>query len=226
MKIIVLRVTEDEYEELLRRARAEGYTLLSDYVRSVLLSETRQQLDINTISVKLERKIQDLINPFTAKIDELAKRVAELQLLLETGSTGKAQEPHKKIPQPQEHRTSEETRSPQFDSDKKGVVEILKERGFLIGNPNKLAKPEAYFDKLKKANAKIIKGEDYYIAIDKDFYDRFMEKLSKISTPDVEQAARELGVQEGRLFREIASRTHVVFDNSTRKWRIVLLNED
>ncbi|MCQ4448075.1 MAG: hypothetical protein NO076_02385, partial [Sulfolobales archaeon] len=80
MKHLIIKLTDEEYNVLVERAKKEGYTLLSDYVRYLLTScsgsTSQAQIDVLAITGKIERKIQDVLMPFASEIDTLKKQIA------------------------------------------------------------------------------------------------------------------------------------------------------
>ncbi|BCU68269.1 hypothetical protein HS7_17060 [Sulfolobales archaeon HS-7] len=202
MKTVVLKLTDDEYQALLREASKEGYALLSEYVRAKLFEKRTQEFD----TTKLERKIQDLINPFTAKIDELAKRIAQLQETLQ--SAGKSME---------ESDTGEKR-----EPEKRTIKDIVRERGFTVRNENTLRNSKAFKDRAREYGLKVIstkKGN--LILVDPEYYKKFQERLSSISVNSVEKAIDLLG-EFGQLFRVLVEDGIIYYDNDQRKWILTL----
>jgi len=80
MKHLIIKLTDEEYNDLVERAKKEGYSLLSDYVRYLLMScsgsTSQAQIDVLAITGKIERKIQDVLMPFASEIDTLKKQIA------------------------------------------------------------------------------------------------------------------------------------------------------
>lgn len=224
MKRIYIEVSDEEYNEIKIRAKSEGYPLVEDYVKSTLMHQRKQEpVDLT----RLERKIQDMINPFTAKIDELARRIAQLEETV--SSLGSKQVVHGQVekriaPGMVENRgrneaEGERTRVQGEREVKRSAVEILKEKGYMIGSYDKLTKPDLFFEKLKSVEAKILKASDKWVAIDKDFYRTFTENLSHIEVSDSAEAEKKLG-SAGPLFRELTKLGIIVYDSSKKRWVI------
>ncbi|BBD72482.1 hypothetical protein HS1genome_0871 [Sulfodiicoccus acidiphilus] len=219
MKYLTLKLTEDEYKELEERARSEGYALVSDYVRTALFGrqeQTEKGVDINAISnaiaQRLERKLQDVLNPFTGKIDDLARRVTALE---ERVAGSEEQKPQKQ----QETRTQQQQRQ---EDQRKTAMDILKERGVLFESELRLRSPDAFFSKLDKEGAKIITTETERIAIDQEFLREFKEKLSTITTEDMEEAQKKLRPNEYKLFEKLKNYAVAIFDSTKHRWILLL----
>jgi hypothetical protein len=89
VKIISIKLTDEEYRELEEKARQEGYVLLSVFVgrdwntrqtpiQNQINVDVNNPQIVNQIVTKLERKITDYINPFTAHIEEIKRKIADL----------------------------------------------------------------------------------------------------------------------------------------------------
>jgi len=80
MKELVIIFSDEEFNELMEKAKKAGFVLLNDYVKYMLTkyvnTSQQSQIDISTISGRIERKIQDVLMPFTSEIDTLKMQIA------------------------------------------------------------------------------------------------------------------------------------------------------
>jgi len=81
MKELVIIFSDEEYIEMVEKAKKAGFLLLNDYVKYQLLkcgnsSSSQQQIDVSSILGRIERKIQDVLMPFTSEIDTLKMQIA------------------------------------------------------------------------------------------------------------------------------------------------------
>jgi uncharacterized lipoprotein NlpE involved in copper resistance len=80
MKELVIIFSDEEFNELMEKAKKAGFVLLNDYVKYRLMkcdnSTQQSQIDMSTISGRIERKIQDVLMPFTSEIDALKMQIA------------------------------------------------------------------------------------------------------------------------------------------------------
>ncbi|BCU70392.1 plasmid mobilization protein [Stygiolobus caldivivus] len=235
MKVIQIKLTDEEYRQLEDKARQEGYVLLSEYVRSVLLGRQTTvsnpiSIDINNADVinqitnKLERKIIDYINPFTSQIEELKRKIAELTEKIEELESN-----NKSIEKTEEKRTTagsrilETKREQQPQQPKKRSIERLQEEGIVFESELKsLRDPSAFFAKLEREGAKIIYLETERIAMSQDFYNKFLEDISTLNTSDLEEAASKLDPKEAKLFRKLAREAFVIYDANSKGWRLTV----
>ncbi|MCG2909614.1 MAG: hypothetical protein RXR59_02345 [Sulfolobus sp.] len=223
VKIISIKLSDDEYKLLEERAKKEGYVLLSEYIRAVLLGEesnnstpttTKLSEDILLqISNKVEKKLMDYINPFTSQIEDLKKKIAELTEKieeLEEIKKGQKQQP------PQEEtkiKRQQETKT------KKTAIDILKEQGAVYESELKLKDPDAFFNKLEHEGARIIYTERERIAVDPQFLDEFKKKVQEIHTSDQEEAASKLDPKQAKLFKKLVSDGIIIFDAELKGWK-------
>lgn len=222
MKTLILKLSDDEYKRLEEEARKEGFVLLSDYVKHVLFSPPATELPN---SQKIERHIQDMINPFTQQIDEVKRKVADLtervdevEDLLKSQEKGKAVEKSMK----EGERNVNQGGLSQQQAKKKTVIDVLQERKVLYESEMKVRDPDAVFSKIRSADLAIIvsttKGR---IAIEKNFLQLFAKKIAEIHVKDVDEASSKLSDNERKLFRTLVSVGLIYYDNEKNSWIMV-----
>ncbi|MBP1356947.1 MAG: CopG family transcriptional regulator [Sulfolobus sp.] len=230
MKSIIIKLDDEEYKKLEKEASQQGFVLLSDYIRYKLLNkqstpQTQQNVQqfndeiINQITIKLERKIQDMINPFTGEIEELKKKIAEiferldsLEDVIQKEGSQKSSYSERKLA-----RSKEKSQK----TEKKTGIEILREKGVLFESELNLKNPDAFFDKLESQGAKIITTETERIAIDDNFYNDFLKKLEGIHTQDEAEVQKSLNKTEYKLFQKLRKSALLYFDNSSKSWKFI-----
>ncbi|MEM3979722.1 MAG: hypothetical protein QXF79_00510, partial [Ignisphaera sp.] len=138
MKIITINLDDELYEELLKRAREEGFLTVAEYLNS-LISRMIEEKDIETVKEGsrkhatierllniIERKVCDAVNPFTQKIDDINRKIALLIEKLETleERLNSLEEKSKSM-----ESIAEETKTPkETKKTKKTAMGILKEQ--------------------------------------------------------------------------------------------------
>ena len=224
MKTIIIKLSDEEYKEIEEKARKEGYTLISEYIRAVLLSQSSPSLNINDIisqiSSRLERKVQDLLNPFTAQIEDLKRKTAEIIEKIdevESKSSRKISEEEQK----EEKSSKKNIEQSKKEGERKTAMDILNEQGIVFESELKLRNTDAFFSKLEREGAKIIYLEKERIAMSKDFFDTFVKKLKEIRTPDPEEAASKLDSKEAKLFKKLVAEASVIFDSDGKYWKLL-----
>lgn len=223
MKVLILKFTDEEYSKLEEDARREGYALLSDYVKSRIFysSNTQsQQFQVSNSNVddivrKIERKVQDMVNPFTAEVEDLKRKIAEISEKIENIETKSIESESKSRKEPIYRNDQKEQR------EKKTAIDYLRDQGAIYESEVKLKNPDLFFEKLEKQGAKILYTEKERIGLDPKFFDEFSKKLADIHTADDVDAQKFLNRTEYKLFQKLRSAGAVYFDNSTKSWKML-----
>lgn len=230
MKSIIIKLTDEEYKKLQNEASQQGFVLLSDYIKYKLLGETTNNTNptlsnqriteeiINQITVKLERKVQDTINPFTNEIEELKKKVADIIERLELIEENMKNDQKTSFSTKKQMQKKEKLQK----TEKKTGIEILREKGALFESELKLNNPDAFFEKLESQGAKILNTETERIALDPGFYDNFLKKLEKIHTQDETEIEKYLETTEYKLFQKLRKSALLYFDATTKSWKFTI----
>ena len=241
-KMIIIKLPYDIYVRLVERSRVEGYKLLSDYIKSIIMKElgleeypsridrienqlkeitkrleSLPEIDYSKIETRLLRKTQDLINPVTAEISRLSSKIADIVERLESVEE-KIGEIEKKVA-----RISEVSREKREIPHRKTGIERLKEEGAIFESELRwLRNKDRFFAYLEREGAKIIEAKDERIAVDRDFWSKFTRKLFKeISTSNDEQIKIILTKTEYKLFTKLKESGLIYYDSTSRKWKPV-----
>jgi hypothetical protein len=211
--LVKIELTKSEYEALKAIARREGYSLVSEYLRDIIRGVVEGRIgksvsggeQVDALARRLERVIVDILNPYTGKIDEITRRLAELRELLEEA---------------REERVREVVERPVRRAP---AIEKLKEQGVVFQEDVRWMKsPERFFEKLKREGAMVLSIGGERVALDPGFWARFAEEVDKISVGDVEEAASllemSLGEAAGRLFRKMVKAGVAVYDEDQGIW--------
>lgn len=231
MPIVTIKLTEEEFNQLKSRAAARGFESISEYMKSLALSE-HKQIEAQVLPQKeakekeegsskerelvqsIARAVQDIVNPFTAKIDELARSVAELRERIEKLEEAVQRGAHEAEARPEAARPSKAGRGAT-------AIERLSIEGVVFQSElTWLKNPKAFFDKLKREGAVVIELEGEYIAVDPDFWDKFQSKLSGTNERDPAKVAKSLPEKMASLFKKLLSEGKVVYDSEEGVWRV------
>lgn len=223
MKTLIIKLTDDEYKRLEEEARKEGYAILTSYIKFKLLSQSSfSTIETNIpnseeILKRLERRIQDMINPFTAEVETLKRKIAELAEKVESLEEVGKQKSDKlnTISKPLRENPQQPQQKP-----KKSLMEILKERGVMYESELNLKNADAFFEKIEKEGGRVLYTDKERIAIDPDFYNSFIKKLTEVHTSDDLEAQKFLNKQEYKLFQKLRSLGIIYFDSNTKSWKI------
>ncbi len=166
---------------------------------------------LDTLMSRIERRVQDLVNPYTAKIDEVYRRLAEIQEKLEEIEE-KTKQLEEKI---------KEYKPRQVEKRKTGI-ERLREQGVVFESElYRLRNRDAFFEYLARSGAKIIEAKNERIALDPEFWEKFTHKLSEITTSNEDEIKILLTKQEHKLFEKLKESGLLYYDSKSRKWKLV-----
>ena len=233
---VKVRLGRGEYEALKARAKALGYPSVSEYLSHIAVevlqgSEARTpqaQIDVKRLSdevaMRLERRIADLINPFTAKIDEMNRRLAEIIELLEERKPEVVELEEAERP---ERRVLPRAARPEARERGADALSRLREEGVLFSEEATWIKsPERFFRYLEKRGAIVLSLNGEKVAVDPELWERFREFVESLEVSDSEEAARiveeELGDKAGKLFKKLVSNGLLTFDEDRRTWTLLL----
>ncbi len=264
-KVIAIRVSEEVYKEIVERAKREGYELVSDYIRTLILRElgrtppplikdldrrlskleegelppklydriwklvlsaieeqgvsdlTAESLKpilekwLESLLARVDRRVQDLVNPYTAKVDELMRKIADLYERIEQ-LEAEIKDFKKKLSE-QRSYTSRRT-------ERKTGIERLREQGVVFESElGRLRNRDAFFDYLSRQGAKIINVRGERVAIDPGFWEKFKRKVfEELSTNNEDEIKLLLTKQEYKLFIKLKESGLMYYDSTVRKW--------
>jgi len=226
LPIISIKVDERQFKELKEKAKQHGFETVSDYLLSIIREEKKtipeekekESLE-QKISFLVKRKIEDAINPYTEKIDLLARNISLLmeridkleEKITELRETPTTTQQPKIIQRRQAKMTA-------IDHLRKDKIVVQSELGWLN-------RPKAFFDKLKREGAVVFKSQQEYVAVDSDFWNDFLEKLSELESEDPEIIKRSLPDKMALLFDLLLKEGMVFYDQIEKKW-IVAVEEE
>jgi hypothetical protein len=231
---IILNIPEDLYKAILERASREGYKDPYEYLLRLIVSALSSQgLDLGRYIEDLvakytsrsERKLSDILNAYTSKIEELASKIASLYEDFEEIKS-KIQEIEGKLQEMEragERETPVERQAQQ--ARKATAIEILKQQKVFYESSiyGKIKNRDKFFQKLEREGAIIINTERERIAIDKDFWEGFTSKISRIRG-DSEEAIRSVmsDRKELELFERLKESANLIYDATEKRWKLVM----
>lgn len=264
-RLVALRLPDDVYRELEERARREGFPLVSDYIRYLVLrelgllgeersvealveravSEKLRELagegklevtppDVEKLASRLERRIQDMINPWTAKIDSLSAKLAEAIERLEAledrlKSLEEAVEAQRRQEQPPPPRAPVQPAPGERAAGRehhrgrrRSAIERLREQGVVFEHEvHWLRDRDAFFEKLRREGALVLDLGGERVAVDRGFWENFREKVEQLPTANDEEIRMLLTDTQYELFKRLKEAGLVYFDASRKAWRFV-----
>ena len=169
------------------------------------------------------RRLQDLIIAYTGKADQVLQRLSQVVELLQQvaesvrqGSakvSGEEQKVSEKSAKPEQKRQRRE---------KADACERLKKELAIFESDiaDRIRDRGRFFAKIARTcNGIVVEGARERVAIEKSFWQQFLDKLSKIDTSDEEKIKSMLDPLEYRLFTVLKESALIIFDASERRWK-------
>ena len=224
--VITIELSDKDYEQLLRRAKDAGFSDVQPYIESLIRSPPAQappaapQLEAleERLGKRLERLVQDLLNPFTQKVDDLARRLAQLEEAIEALRSQAQQAPAQQRQAPQA-RQAEREQAPSK------AVERLRRQGVVFEEEvGWLRAPDKFFAKLEREGAVVLAFSDGRAAVDPDFWKKLVAEIEGTSLRDPKQAADKiaasLGDRAATLFNKLVKNNIAYYNDNERRWRV------
>ncbi len=221
---IKIWLSKEDYEMAKTIAAKEGYETVSDFLTNLIssaLSSEGKASDVTMLAKRLERTIMDLLNPYTAKIDEIYKRLGEIIELIEGIS---------RSPQPKEEEVTalQRGRRTERSQQRRGAsaIERLKAEGVVFQEDmGWLKAPEKFFQKLEREGAIVIDVDGEKIAVDKDLWESFKDTVEQIMVRDSNEAASLIASAVGKpvaakLFKKLIASGLIYYDEEQGSWRL------
>ncbi|MEM0371920.1 MAG: hypothetical protein QXG46_05075 [Ignisphaera sp.] len=232
MKVVTLKLDDKVYEELIKRARDEGFATLSDYIVFVISKHiyrtehkesyeetTKKSTIVDKIMALVERKVQDSVNPFTQKVDDLGRKVAELLERLEVVE--------ERLFKLEETIKTVETRREEIkvqEKSRKSAIEILKEQKVMFEKDiaNKIRNRDSFFARLEREGAIVIEAKDERIAVEPSFWNSFVNKLKLTKTNNDDELKKIFDPIEFKLLQKLKESALIVYDGTSKSWNLLL----
>jgi len=227
---VVLRIPDSIYRAIAERASKAGYSDPSEYLLQLILSTlSTQQLDLGKYiedlvakhASRAERKLSDVLNAYTSKIEELGSKVASLYEEIE-----ELRARVEAIEERQRERAEEKPREPAEERRAKRAtaIEILREQKVFYESSiyGKIKNRDKFFQKLEREGAVILSTDRERIAVDREFWESFKSKLSRIRG-DSEEAVKSVLTdrKELELFERLKDAAVLVYDATEKRWKLV-----
>jgi hypothetical protein len=218
--VIELRLTDAELAALEKRAKDAGYQDVRSYLEAIVKgggpSPPAQAESVEGLAKRLERLIQDMLNPFTQKVDDLAKRLAQIEEDIESLKQ------ERQAQQPQAERREAEAGGRQSGGT---AVERLRRQGVVFQEELPWLKaPDKFFAKLGREGAVVLTLSDGRAAVDPEFWKKFVAEVESTSLKDPRQVSDkvqvDLGERAAALFNKMVRSGLIIYDEDTKKWRV------
>jgi len=179
------------------------------------LPPPQQYLDIS----KIQRSIQDLINPFTAKVDDVARRLGSVvELLDELAERVKSLEEEVKSLKTK----AEQQAVPQPVKEvRKSAMDVLKDQKVMFEKDiaQRIRNRDAFFEKLRREGAVVIEAKGQRVAVEPQFWEEFKETINELDTNNEYELKEKLSKVEYGLLKTLWESGLLYFDSINKKWK-------
>jgi len=172
------------------------------------------------------RKQQDLLNAYTSKTDQTLQRLSQLVEALE--SLNEKLDKVAELLSKQQDLTKLSEEKPKTSAERsvkrKSVCEILEEQHIIFESDivTRIRDRDSFFASIEsRCGDSVIECSRERVAVEKSFWQSFLNKVSKISTTDDEKIKRELDALEYRLFKTLKESALLIFDTTKKQWVFV-----
>ncbi len=217
------------------------YERIASIVRSVLQEEGATSIDLEKLMARVERRVHDMVNPWTGKVDRLAQEVAELRERLEAleeelkrlrealEKQREAQAPQPAPMQPGYHQAPQHHRfgyrggheAETHRRRRRTAIEWLREQGVLFESElTRLRDRDAFFEKLRREGAVVIELPNERVAVDRETWEEFKRRVESLSTTREDEIRVLLGDKLYKLFERLKAAGIVYFDARSGSWRV------
>ncbi len=216
-KIVKLEMDRELYDEIRRDAVSKGYINVEDYIIDLIVEAVRKPSKppieeiVERIKPKIRRIIDDSVNRIVSELTELKGRIGELYERIERVE--------EEVDNLKQYKPAPPKQKPQYKQRKTGI-EILHEQKILFESKlGRLRDRDRFFESLKRRGAIVLELEGERIAVDNEFWNEFLGKLSRIKTYDESEVRKYLTPLEYELFRRLRRSEYVIYDSKMRAWR-------
>jgi len=175
---------------------------------------------------KLQRSIMDLLNPYTAKLDDLSRRLGTIIEILENlvervssleSSLKEVREgyaPRAEVPHEVKHR------------ERKSALDFLREQKVMFESDitGRIRNRDAFFERLKRGGAVVLELSTERVAVDPDFWEEFKKRLSELTSNLDRDIVRVLGKAGAALLKALMRDAQVYYDATRKRW-VLLVKE-
>lgn len=163
------------------------------------------------------KSVIDTINAYTGKIDEINRKISHLLELLEDLSA-RVQGLEEQVRSMS--RVTQQPRAEERREARKSAIDILRDQKMMFESDiaSKIKNRDAFFDKLRRDGAIVIELAKERVAVDPDYFGKFVERVEKISASSEEALSKELSKEDLKLLKALMNSGLAYFDSVKKKW--------
>jgi len=210
------------YEALERIVKNYPGALIEEAVRKFIIDSLGGETRITQPQVdesKIQRFLQDMINPFTAKIDDVARRLGSVVEVLDSLSE-RVKNLEEEVRSIKSKPEAQITPQPSKEV-KKSAIDVLKDQKVMYEKDiaSKIRNRDAFFEKLRREGAIVIEVKGQRIAIEPDFWRDFKTSLESLSTSNESEIKEKLGRIGHNLLKSLWEGGLIYYDSINKKWK-------
>ncbi|MEM2158141.1 MAG: hypothetical protein QXO72_03900 [Sulfolobales archaeon] len=218
------KVTIDiPYEVLEKIVKAYPGSLVEDAISRFIMDALGGEIQIpqsQTELSKIQRFLQDMVNPFTAKIDEVARRLGNVvEVLDELSEKVKVlEEDVKSIKGRTEAQLPPQQPSKEI---KKSAIDVLKDQKVMYERDiaSKIRNRDAFFDRLRRDGAVVLEVKGQRVALEPSYWNEFKVILESLTTSNESELRDKLGKIGYNLLKTLWEGGLIYYDSINKKWR-------
>ncbi|MEM2207590.1 MAG: hypothetical protein QXG17_02750 [Sulfolobales archaeon] len=165
------------------------------------------------------KSVIDVINAYSGKIDEINRKISHLLEVLEdlSARVQNLEDQIKNLP-----RVSQQAKAEEKRETRKSAMDILREQRMMFESDiaSKIKNRDAFFEKLRRSGAVVIELAKERVAVDPEYFSKFVEKVEKVTVGSDEALSKELSKEDLKLLKALMSSGLAYFDSIKKKWVI------
>jgi hypothetical protein len=180
---------------------------------------------------KLQRMIIDILNPFTAKVDDVSRKISQMIEILEelgikVSALEKVVEEYRARPIRARAEAAKEVtaREAPPHRERKSAMDFLREQKIMFESDiaRRIRNRDAFFERLRRDGAVVLELRDERVAVDPDFWDEFINELESINTNVDDDLKKKMRKDSYILLKALAHSGSAYFDNTEKKWKVMV----
>ncbi len=233
MPKVTVDLPQEVLNELTRRFQGQPIEyilkkILEEYLVKVCGSETQTKSlsDVESLIINIQRMLRsanDTLNAYSALMTEIRNKLAELYEAIDNLSKKVDDISSKIVSTQQPPQPQVEVQQPKEKTGGKiSAIEVLKKQGIIYESEitSKIRNRDAFFNKLKREGAVVIELKDQRVAIDREFWEKFLEGVNTLKTNVESEYVKVLGRTGAELLKKLNENGIAIYDVIKKKWII------
>ncbi|MCD6324585.1 MAG: hypothetical protein J7L55_05725 [Desulfurococcales archaeon] len=239
MPEVKITLTEDEAKEVLSLHPSKKLEeAVKDLLMEALKGEVKCEVlekeisNLNLVVANLKRIVMvagDTINSYSQMLGDLRSRMADVVAMLQELNArvseleAKFEAVGRQAEAPPPQRAEAREARPERRERRASAIEILKKQKVMFESDlaSKIRNRDAFFERLRKDGALVLELADQRIAVDPEYWEEFLDRLSRLNTNSEKKLQEELGTVGHELLKALSKNALVYFDATKKKWVVL-----